>query len=141
MKKQRILALMIALVMLAFTLTGCGTRGSTNESGDDETITIKIAHTDSGTRSTNVAALEFKEFMESETNGRVTVEVYANGELGDDEDLLKGLQLGTCQIYIGSETTVSGLLGSQYGFVELPYLYENYEAWEKGTFEMGGLAL
>lgn len=149
MKKNRFVALALTLAMALTVMTGCGGRGSlagdSSASGDgadsSAPIVIKVAHTDSSSRSTNVAAEEFKAFMESKTDGRVTVEVYPDGRLGDDDDLLKSVQLGTVQVYIGGETTVSSLVGDQVGFTNLPYLYDSYEHFCEANFENGGLEL
>lgn len=154
---RRFLALALSLVMV-LALTACGGRGSLAEdaqpsapaSSDSaasentpagDPIVIKIAHTDSGSRSTNVAAEEFKAFIEAETDGRVVVECYPDGQLGDDDDLLKAVQLGTVQVYIGGETVVSSLVGDKVGFTNLPYLYDSFDHFCEANFENGGLEL
>ncbi len=152
MKRRNLLSLALALLLMMSVLSGCGGRGSLagsgggdasapDSTGGGEPIVIKIAHTDSGTRSTNVAAEEFKTFMEQETGGRVSVELYPDGQLGDDDDLLKAVQLGTVQIFIGGETVVSSLVGDKVGFTNLPYLYASYEDWCTANFQRGGLEL
>lgn len=150
-KNRKMIALVLSLLMVMSVVSGCG-RGSLSSSAQtnggsgaegaaEDSIVIKIAHTDSDSRSTNVAAEEFKAFMEEQTDGRVTVEVYPNSQLGDDDDLLKAVQLGTIQIYIGGETTVSSLVGDQVSFPDLPYLYDSYDHWCEVNFERGGLEL
>ncbi len=143
MKTKKLAAIVLTVVLVLTMFAGCGRNslGNSGESSDSQPIVIKVAHTDSASRSTNVAALEFKDFMESQTNGKVSVEVYPNGQLGDDDDLVKAVKLNTCQIYIGGQGTVSGLLGPQVGITDLPYLYDTYEDWLKGSFDNGGLAL
>lgn len=115
-----------------------GLAGAPAEAGQ---IVVKLAHTDSDIRSTNVAALQFKKFMEDKTNGQVVVEVYPNGQLGDDDDLVKGIQFNTCQIYIGNLGVIAGQLGPKLDALILPFMYESYEQWIKGMFEKGGLEL
>ena len=131
----------LVIMLLCFLLvTGLVFAGGQRDRGEGP-IVIKIGHTDSETRSTNTTAVEFKKFMEAETKGKVAVEVYPNGQLGDDDDLLKAVKLNTCQIYIGGQGTVSGLLGPEVGITDLPFLYDSYEDWIKGSFDNGGLAL
>lgn len=145
-KLKKLLALGMALTM-ALALTACGTRGgdssatpNTDTSSDDQTWTFIIAHTDTEARSVNIAAEEFAEYMKEKTDGRFVVRVSANGELGDDEELLKAVQLGTINMYIGYNGIVAGLLGDTLEMFELPFLFDDGDHMLR-TFANGGLDL
>lgn len=133
---------MLVLSLCVF-FAGCGGGSSTGtdsggaDSGTDEVITIKFAHTDSDARSNNVAALEFKDFMEANTDGRVAVEIYPNAQLGDDQELVKGLQLGTVQLYTGAAANLGGVFGEKLDVLDLPFLYDGYENWVSGIYDKG----
>lgn len=140
MKRRKVLSLILVVMMAAVFAVGCGARGGGDGGGasGEEPIVIKIGHSDSETRATNVSALEFKDFMEEKTDGRVTVEVYPNGQLGEDDDIVKGVKLGTCQIFIGTQGSVSSVLGEKYDVLDLPFLYNSYEEWCDGMLSEGG---
>lgn len=137
-KKSLSIVLVLAVVLC---LAACGSRGNEvpNSSGEiDETIVIKYAHTDSEQRTTHIAAEWFKDYMNEQTDGKVKVEIYPNGQLGDDEELLKGIKLGTIQMYVGIGN--AGLIaGEKANITELPFVYSSYNDWKIGTFEKGGL--
>lgn len=153
MKKMRkLLALGLALTM-ALALCACGARGGSSAStstaegsgeetaaADGQTWEFIIADTDSEEHSTNVAAKEFADFMAEKTDGRFQVRVSANGELGDDEELLKAVQLGTIGMYVGYNGIVSGLMGDTLTMFELPFLFEDGDHMLR-TFNNGGLDL
>ncbi len=140
---KKLFALALTLSM-ALSLAACGRpAGSAGDgSGDDgeTTYTFIIAHTDTEARSVHIAATEFAAYMNEKTNGRFQVRVAANGELGDDEELLKAVQLGTINMYIGYNGIVAGLLGDKQEMFELPFLFEDGEHMLR-TFEGGGLDL
>lgn len=143
-KLKKLLTLTLSLSML-LTLAAC-TRGGENTGGSasgdsgDQTWTFTIAHTDTEARSVHIAATEFAQFMDEQTDGRFQVRVAANGELGDDEELLKAVQLGTINMYIGYNGIVAGLLGDTLEMFELPFLFDDGDHMLR-TFANGGLDL
>ena len=138
-----LLAFLLITALVCTSFIGCSRGGGSSGGGGggttaEDPIIIKWAHTDTEAKSNSVAALEFKEYMESKTNGRVIVEVYPNAQLGDDEEILKGIKLGTIEIYAGQGVT-GMVAGEQANLSELPFVYTSYEDWRIGTFEKGGI--
>lgn len=88
---------------------------------------IKLANVLPESHSWNIAAQGFAEDVKSETDGRVTVKIYPNGQLGNEGTLVEGLQIGSIQAGIigcGSFQPVE----PKFGIVELPYSWPNREA-------------
>lgn len=143
MKMKKVIALILVVGLILATAVGCGrpSESSDASTGSDEPIVIKISNTDTSSRSTNVACEWFKEYMAEQTDGRVVVEVYPDGQIGDDPEACKGLLLGTVEVYFGLSGVVGGIVGNKLDVVDLPFLYDSYEDWETGSFEKGGLDL
>lgn len=144
MKAKKVIALFLSLSMFMVTLAGCGasSKDDANSSKDaGDTTVISIAHTDSSNRSTNKCGEWLNEYLQKETNGKVSVEMYPDGQLGDDPDLASGVKLGTVTIYYGLASVISSIVGEKASCVDLPYLYGTYDEWVEGTFENGGLEL
>ena len=135
---KKIISILLVLTMV-FALAGCGGGGTEPEAED--TILIRIGHTDSSTRSTNTAGLWLADYLAEETDGRVVVEMYPDGQAGDDPDMAAGVKLGTIEFYFGLASVISAIAGEEASCVDLPYLYPTYEDWITGTFENGGLEL
>lgn len=139
---KKILSLFAALLLIATTLFGCGGGASNTASvSSDEPITIKIAHTDSSSRSTNTWAVWLGEYLEEKAPGRFNVEVYPDGQLGDTTDLIAGLGLGTVEMVFDLSSCFTQVAGDKSACIDLPFLYPTFEDWEKGMIDNGGLEL
>lgn len=118
---------------------GCASKEA--EAPADGPIVIKIGHTDSSQRSTHIWSEALGEYLEKEAPGRFKVEVYSDGQLGDTPDLVSGIKIGTVTMMFDLSSVLTAAAGPESTCIDLPYLYPSFEAWEKGTFENGGLEL
>ena len=66
------------------------------------------------------------ERVEEETNGYIDVELYYSSQLGEESEVLEGIQLGTIQ---GAQMATSVMANySEYFYVnDLPFLFENFK--------------
>jgi len=87
------------------------------------------------------AAGRFKQLAEQRTNGRVQVQVFAGSSLYGPEDELEALQLGAVQMVVASLRNLSALGLSDFDALELPYLFDSYEALHRVTDGPVGAAL
>ncbi|MDR1573256.1 MAG: TRAP transporter substrate-binding protein [Clostridiales Family XIII bacterium] len=143
----------LVLTLMALTIAACGrpsagdgesaeSNAAAGEGGDaGEPIIIKVGHTDTGDRSTNQSILWLADYMNEQTNGRVVVEAYPDGQLGDDPEMCKGLLLGTDQVYFGLSGVLGGIVGPKLDILDLPFLFNSYDEWEAGMFAGGGLSI
>ena len=135
---KKVLAVLLILVLCLGMFAGC----SKDEPAETEyPITVKVAHTDSSSRSTHVWAEWLGEYLEEKAPGHFKVEVYSDGQLGDTPDAIAGLGLGTVQMVFDLSSCFTQVAGDASACIDLPYLYPSYEDWVKGTFENGGLEL
>lgn len=139
MKKVKVVALMLCLAMIISVATGCSSKDTAKPA--DGPIVIKIGHTDSSQRSTNIWSEALGEVLEKEAPGRFKVEVYSDGQLGDTPDLVSGIKIGTVTMMFDLSSVITSAAGPNATCIDLPYLYPSFQDWEKGTFENGGLEL
>ena len=139
MKKVRIIAVILSFVMIMGFAAGCSNKDEAAPS--DGPIVIKIGHTDSSQRSTNTWSVKLGELLEKEAPGKFKIEVYSDGQLGDTPDLVSGIKIGTVTMMFDLSSVITSAAGPAATCIDLPYLYPSFEAWEKGTFENGGLEL
>ena len=74
------------------------------------------------------AMREFSRIVKDKTEGRINVSVYADGQLGDMQQLLTGLQLGTIDMAYFDVTVAAFLKGGEPLMVAIvPYLFNSKE--------------
>ncbi|MBV1895202.1 MAG: TRAP transporter substrate-binding protein [Rhodobacteraceae bacterium] len=91
-------------------------------------IELKLAWltADSPTDPYAIAARAFKTEIEAAMPGRVEVILFPNRQLGDDKEILEGLQFGTIDLGIITNAVVANLEPT-YQLVDLPFLFGSAE--------------
>jgi len=91
MKMKKVLALVLAVVMLVPVLVGCGgsSNNNSNNGSSDKPIELRFANTQAQTGNWAVASETFKKEVEEKTNGRYIISVYYSDQLSGG-DLVKG---------------------------------------------------
>ena len=135
MNMKKMFMLLTAIILL------CATGGCTSSRNSNEPVLIRIAHTDSSTRSTHLWTVKLGEYLEEYAPGRFIVEVYPDGELGDTSDLIETLKQNTVNMVFDLSAVITAAAGPETACIDLPYLYPTYDDWLVGTFENGGLEL
>ena len=85
---------------------------------------LKLGHLANEQNPWNKASLKFGEELSKLTDGRIKVEVYPNDSLGNEIDLINGMQLGTADMTITGESLQNwapkaALLAIPYGYSSL----------------------
>ncbi|MET0858170.1 MAG: TRAP transporter substrate-binding protein DctP, partial [Telluria sp.] len=86
-------------------------------------IVIKFSHVVAPQTPKGQAAERFKLLAESNTKGRVKVEVYPNSELYKDKEELEALQLGAVQMLAPSLAKFGPLGVKEFEVFDLPYIF------------------
>lgn len=125
MKKLLILILAVTMVL---SFAACGSDDSTTD--DDTAVaeyTFVIAHVDPETGPLNQYYLEFEDYVEEQTGGRMDVQVYANGVLGGDREVLEAIALGTVQMSNMASSNLSSY-DPRLAIYELPFLFDSFDS-------------
>lgn len=139
------LGIVLAAAMLTSALAGCGgngtesttaaqaQQGDAGNAGEDsgnvpvgDPITLTFAHGQAEGHPYQQAALYFKELVEEESGGSITVVVSPNGTLGDERECVESLQMGTLDITAAVASALSGFDPDMDVF-NMPYLFESRE--------------
>ncbi|WNF36301.1 TRAP transporter substrate-binding protein [Bacillaceae bacterium IKA-2] len=79
----------------------------------------------------------FGEILEEKSNGELTLEIFPNGSLGGERDMVESLQIGTLDMVLSS-TGPLGSFAPEMNVVDLPFLFETSEhAYEVLDGEIG----
>lgn len=106
--KKKLISLFAGVILIVLCFAACGGDGGTSSSAEKETW--KLAHTESQDTMYDMWANRFAELVEEKSDGRITVEVYPVGQLGDSAAQLEMIQTGGIDIGIFA----SGDVGSTF---------------------------
>ena len=132
-KLMKGLALLLTLCLMLSVLTACGgsSGAPTASSGSEDlgTYTIRIGHGLTESHAVHLAFLQMKDYIESKTNGKVTVEIFPNSQLGGEREMVEAVNNGTLEI---AYTTVGPYTSfvPEYMVLDIPFQFDSYEeAW------------
>lgn len=123
MKKSILSGLLISSVLL---LGACGDEGNASEAGGGEEYTLKIGSALAETDPIYQGLVEMKENVAERTNGEVNIEIFGNGSLGDDKDLIEQAKVGTNVAVITDPGRLAEMV-PEIGILGAPYIVDNYE--------------
>ena len=106
---KKTIALVMALVMTAALLVGCGGQGNAGNSKFEtsDTYTLKMHLSVAATDPVYASAEKFVELVEAKTDGKVTFELYPSSSLGVTSDCLEGLSMRACDVVYDSMSNLS----------------------------------
>ncbi|UCZ52915.1 DctP family TRAP transporter solute-binding subunit [Bacillus shivajii] len=136
MIKQNVI-LSFSFFLLFILLLGCTSseEGSTNVETDP--ITLSFAYELPTDHPWGIGAEEFKEIVERETEGAITIAIHGGGALGGSgAEIQEGTELGT--IDIGISSTPLAQINPYVEIFSLPYIFTDREnAWDVMDGEIG----
>ncbi|MBU3113023.1 TRAP transporter substrate-binding protein [Clostridium lacusfryxellense] len=136
---KKIMALCLA-IMITFGISGCSTKKSSQglANGGDKAVTLKLAHNLNERHPVHLALVEFAKSVEKKTNGSVKVQIFPNGQLGSETEVLEQLQVGAVAMTKVSAAELSPY-DEGYNALTLPYVFDNekhfYKSMESGAVQ------
>lgn len=121
--------LMLATVVSLFVLTACGSgaNDSSKEAGKDgDVTTIKVGHISPDGQAYAIGFAEYAKAVEEATDGKVKFEIFGNGALGGERELLEGVQLGTLDMSVITTGVVTNFV-PEIAVIEFPFLFRDLE--------------
>lgn len=88
---------------------------------------LKVGHVLAPTHPYQIGLEKFSELVDQKTGGEVKIEVFHSSQLGNEREMIEGLQLGTLDMTLVSTAPLSGF-SSQFLVFDLPYIFKTPEA-------------
>ena len=123
MKKWSLFSLIFALLVL---LAACGdeSEADANSSSEGGTYVIKAGHAASEDHFAQGSFEKFKELVEENSDGKIKVEIYPNGQLGGEREMVEAIQLGNLTMAAPSSAVLTSFAPGMYLW-DLPFLFED----------------
>ncbi|TKT74414.1 TRAP transporter substrate-binding protein [Aquamicrobium sp. LC103] len=93
-------------------------------------ITIKAGHTNVTGSIQDKGLQKLRELLEEKTNGKATIEIFPNGQIGDESQLVEGALLGTVDMAMTSNSLLSNFV-KDLRVLDMPFMFENVAALSK----------
>ena len=137
---KKILAGACAILAAGAVFTGCkkdGKEGSAGAAEATKSMVLRYAENQSQDYPTTKAAYDFAKIVEEKTGGRIKIEVYYGGQLGDEKSVFEQMQFGAIDFTRGSLAPLSEFSKSL-NVLQLPYLYKDADQmWKVLDGEIG----
>ena len=143
-KVTKTASLLLALVLSGMLLlTGCDSGDSQDTADQDQpannststltpaddgqtVYTLRAGHTCTTEHPYQTGLETFRDLLYERSDGHIILEIYPSGQLGNESDLLEGLQMGTVDIAVTASAPVVNF-SSALAVLDLPYLFESKE--------------
>lgn len=123
MKKLKKAAAILLILAMTLALAACGSNASGGSSGGDYAAlgdyTVRMSHGCAQSHPIHLAALQMKEYIERESDGHLTMEIYPNGQIGGERESVEAVMNGTCELAYSRPEDVGG---SEQYYSHWPYL-------------------
>ena len=116
----RFAALVLALVLCAGMMTGCGSAGSRR--------IVRIGHNQSTNHPTHQGLTAFADYINEKLGDRYKVEVYPSELLGSQTEMVQLTQTGAIDFVVASNAILE-TFSANYSIFNLPYLFSSAEAY------------
>ncbi|MBZ5749653.1 TRAP transporter substrate-binding protein [Metabacillus rhizolycopersici] len=117
---KKIFLNIIVCALLVGILSSC----SNTASGDENSVTLRLAHNQSETHPVHKSLVEFAKLVEEKTDGSIKVQLYPNGQLGSEREVIELTQTGAIDVAKVSASALESF-NDVYSLFSLPYLFDN----------------
>ncbi len=94
------------------------------EDAKNADLVLKAGHVLQEGSHYDIGLLKFAELVKNRTNGRIVIEAYRNGVLGQERDMIEAMQLGTLDLAMVATAPIGGFLPAMM-LMDLPYLFRD----------------
>lgn len=118
---KKFLSVVVTISLLMMLMVGCST--NTGEAGNaGDVTTLKLAHNLNEQHTVHLALAEFAKLIEERSAGTMKVEIFPNGQLGSEEQVLEQLQAGAVAMTKVSAAALT-TYAEGYNAFTLPYVF------------------
>jgi tripartite ATP-independent transporter DctP family solute receptor len=119
MRRVFVIATLISLFVLNIIWVGLGIC-------EEKQVVLKLGHAVAPEHPYHLGAVRYSELVAQRTKNKVKIDVYPSTQLGNERDMVEGLQLGTIDLVVTSTGPLGGFVPRMF-VVDLPFLFRDRE--------------
>src|SRR4030066_399492 len=119
MRRTLVFVILMALFILSTALID-------SASSQEKQVVLKLGHAVAPEHPYHLGAVRYSELVAQRTKSRVKIDVYPSTQLGNERDMVEGLQLGTIDLVVTSTGPLGGFVPKMF-VVDLPFLFRERE--------------
>lgn len=117
MRRTLIIAILIVLFLPHITRVDLGMC-------QEKQVVLKLGHAVAPEHPYHLGAMRYSEMIVQRTKNKVKIDVYPSTQLGNERDMVEGLQLGTIDLVVTSTGPLGGFVPKMF-VVDLPFLFRD----------------
>ncbi|MGE4585298.1 MAG: TRAP transporter substrate-binding protein [Sphaerochaeta sp.] len=123
--KKVLLMLMALLVAGSMLFAQGGKEESASNGGSKPQIVLRYGDVNPLGHVLLDSAQYFAQQVSEMSNGRIKIEIYPSGQLGDDNEVYQAMQMGAVDLYRGNASSMSDFGKMQVTALALPYIFRD----------------
>lgn len=89
-------------------------------------VVLKLAHVQPETHAFHKGSVKFADTLKEVSGGKMEVQLFPNGVMGNERDLLEALQIGSIDV-VTVTSALTSKFSSNFQVFSLPFLFDDYE--------------
>ena len=128
---RKIAVSLVALSLILGLFLGCSGKKDVAPTAVAKTekkvvYSMKAGHANPSTHPYHLGLVRFAELLSEKSDGQIVLDAFHSSQLGNERDLVEGLQLNTVQAAVITSAPLSGFT-DDYLVFDLPFIFENVE--------------
>ena len=122
--RKNVYVLLLVLVFATTAIVGCG--GTQQAAKTDKPVTLKVGHAAPPSHPYQQGLEEFAKLVDQKTKGKVKIQTFHSSQLGNEREMIEGLQMGTLDMTLISTAPLAGF-SSKFLVLDLPFVFSSPE--------------
>lgn len=119
-KNSKVIVVLLLALILVLSLTACGEK-------EEETVTLRLAYLPESGSVEDLAAQEFKKYVEEKSGGSIVVNLFPGGQLGSETEMTEQCKMGTTEMIAVGEIAAVNAAPEYATILRVPYMFDSYE--------------
>lgn len=127
MKNKKLLLIGLVLILTVSLLaTGCGGGQGDAPADENQTYTFRLGMVAPPNHPYSIVSYQYADAIYEATDGRINIQVYDSGQLGDERSMIEEVQYGTLDMVLTTIAPVSNFV-EDFGVFDLPFIFVSRE--------------